>query len=421
MVIDKTMAIGAGGAVLGLLLGYAVGSAGNSEMRAQLNQARNAAAEMASVSESVGALTGRLDGIESALAGVEAAQSESLGGVSAKLDEIEAGLGGLGATVGEAVTGSLSSGLDSVRSEIAALAARPAAVASDAALQAAEPAGAPSAAADVAAGDGIVLMPGQTATLEDGATRVFLSAANAAAGTARVAIAGQGMTMLSVGTPVSVGACTLELAGIEGGAATLGARCNGEAAADAAPAAAEAPAGPGRGMALRPGETRPFGPRGMGVFLSGADAERGTARVAIGGHRQLHQLQMGERLEMNGCFFELTGIEGTGATIDAECEGAEPEAASEAASEAVVEAAAAPVPEGSGAGTAIRIGETAVLADGALRVFLSAVDAEAGTARAAVNGAQLVSLTIGTPVEAGDCTVELTGIDGRSATVDGSC
>jgi len=76
---------------------------------------------------------------------------------------------------------------------------------------------------------------------------------------------------------------------------------------------------------------------------------------------------------------------------------------------------------GEAAGTVLQIGETAMLAGGALRVFLSSLDAEAGTARVAVNGPTVVQLAIGSPVEAGGCQVELTGIEGSSATIDGSC
>jgi hypothetical protein len=78
-------------------------------------------------------------------------------------------------------------------------------------------------------------------------------------------------------------------------------------------------------------------------------------------------------------------------------------------------------PTGSGAGTAIAVGATGVLADGKLRVFVSTLDAAAGTARVALNGTETVELKMSEPVRAGDCQVTLTGIGDGTATIDAGC
>jgi hypothetical protein len=162
----------------------------------------------------------------------------------------------------------------------------------------------------------------------------------------------------------------------------------------------------GAGNEVRLGGTAMLAEGALRVFLSGVNSEAGTARVAVNG-QSLVTLALGETVEAGDCTVTLTGL-GTGsATVDGSCGGA-------------TEAAAAP-PQGSGEGTEVQVGATALLADGALRVFLAAFDEAAGTARVAVNGTALTALSMAQPVEVGDCTVELTGGSGRTAIVDGGC
>jgi hypothetical protein len=165
--------------------------------------------------------------------------------------------------------------------------------------------------------------------------------------------------------------------------------------------------GSAAGIEVRVGGTAMLADGALRVFLSGVNSEAGTARVAVNG-QSLATLALGQSTEAGDCTMTLTGL-GTGsATVDGRCGGA------------ATEGAAAPV-QGSGEGTEVRVGATALLADGALRVFLAAFDEAAGTARVAVNGTALTALTIAQPVEVGDCTVELTGGSGRSAIIDGGC
>jgi hypothetical protein len=193
-----------------------------------------------------------------------------------------------------------------------------------------------------------------------------------------------------------------EIAALQGRLAAL----SQQATAVVERAIGEGPA-TGAGTEVRVGGTALLADGALRVFLSGLNAEAGTARVAVNG-QSLATLALGETTEAGDCSVTLTGL-GTGsATVDGSCGGS------------ATEEAAAPV-QGSGEGTEVRVGATALLADGALRVFLAAFDEAAGTARVAVNGTALTALTMAQPVEVGDCTVELTGGSGRSAIIDGGC
>ncbi|ETW10726.1 hypothetical protein ATO8_20639 [Roseivivax marinus] len=94
--------------------------------------------------------------------------------------------------------------------------------------------------------------------------------------------------------------------------------------------------------------------------------------------------------------------------------GQEPQAQSPAA-QAVAEA---------GELEGIAAGETASFADGAVRVFVSRVDAESGAARLSINGA-LAALSTGETYEAdtegGPCMVALDSVSGRRAVVSAAC
>jgi hypothetical protein len=72
------------------------------------------------------------------------------------------------------------------------------------------------------------------------------------------------------------------------------------------------------------------------------------------------------------------------------------------------------------AGEPLRIGATTMLGEG-LRIFLSSVDEENGTARVAINGPTTTTLELGEPVESDGCTVTLNGFSEGTAVVEGSC
>jgi hypothetical protein len=178
----------------------------------------------------------------------------------------------------------------------------------------------------------------------------------------------------------------------------------GSTGGDAAPSAA--PAGAGEPVAI--GQTIAFGDGAARLFLSRVDPAAGTARVAINGPVAT-TVSLDEPVEAGTCTLTLTGFSDEGATFTGDCGGAEAAAAP-----------AAPA-QGTGAGTAVAVGAAETLVEGKLRVFLSGIDAAAGTARVAVNGPQTMVLSVGQPVEAGGCRVTLTGIGEGEATVDAAC
>jgi len=143
------------------------------------------------------------------------------------------------------------------------------------------------------------------------------------------------------------------------------------------------------------------------VFLSRTDPEAGTAWVWLGDVAR-QGIALGGTLTAGDCAVVMTALGQRTATFDASCGDA---------------AAAAPArgAEEPGAGKELRIGQTAIFADGEVRVFLSAVDEAAGAARLSVNGAAPASVAVGEAQEAGPCSVTVTGVGGGVATVDGAC
>jgi hypothetical protein len=72
-------------------------------------------------------------------------------------------------------------------------------------------------------------------------------------------------------------------------------------------------------------------------------------------------------------------------------------------------------------GELVRVGETAQFDGGAVRVFLSALDGPGAAARVAINGSGMSLLALGSPVEAGNCRLTLTGVSENGATIAGDC
>jgi hypothetical protein len=219
------------------------------------------------------------------------------------------------------------------------------------------------------------------------------------------AVAELGGAVSEVGTSVTASLAE-RLEGLRTALDAVGARGAGRSGA----AAPQAGAGSGEPVAI--GAAVALGDGAARVFLSGVDRDAGTARVAINGPSP-SLVTLGEPVEVGVCTVTLTGFTETGATFEGDCGGGQQ------AAEAGGGEARAPV-EGSGEGTVVAIGSAAEIADG-LRVFLSRVDAEAGVANVAVNGPRTVALAMGQPVEAGGCTVTLTGIGEGEATIDGAC
>lgn len=100
---------------------------------------------------------------------------------------------------------------------------------------------------------------------------------------------------------------------------------------------------------------------------------------------------------------------------------AAPEVAATPPAAAPTDAAMAPAAMTSGA--TFGAGETAMLSDGALRVFVSRVDAQAGTTQVRIAGADM-TLAVGKPEMvpgATACRLTLDAIDGNRAAMSGAC
>lgn len=177
-------------------------------------------------------------------------------------------------------------------------------------------------------------------------------------------------------------------------AAPAAAPASGGAAAPTA-AATGAPAGNGAGetLVLSNGAAR--------IFVSRIDDAAGEATVYVNGAATT--LKVGETKAFSAndqdCQVTLAALDRGHATLSGGCGSDLPQAT------------------GTPAGTVV------TLADGALRVFVSAVDADA--ARIAVNGVQTEEVAVGKSLDvtAGDksCTVTVTGVDRGHVALDGSC
>ena len=228
------------------------------------------------------------------------------------------------------------------------------------------------------------------------------------------AVAQLGGAVSDVGSKVtaSLGERMDGLRAVLAGVGSRAGGASGEATAEAEAPAAQ-PAAEGEPVSI--GSMIVFGEGAARVFLSGVDPEAGTARVAINGPAPT-RVSVGEAVEAGTCSITLTGFAADGATFAGDCGGAgSDEAAAEPATDAV---AAAPA---TGAGTAVAVGAAETLVEGKLRVFLSGIDAGAGSARVAVNGPTTIALKVGEPAEANGCTVTLTGIGDGQATFEGAC
>lgn len=165
-----------------------------------------------------------------------------------------------------------------------------------------------------------------------------------------------------------------------------------------APAArTEAPSTESGDGGLSVGKTAIFADGAVRAFVTRLDSENGAAVLTINGARE--SLATGDAVVVRHsggtCRVGLGGIADGMAQITSDCD----------------------APMGTDSG--IKPGQTATLADGALRVFFSGVIG--GDARLAVNGQKTQIVAVGERLEAGDCSVSVTGISGSVVGLDGSC
>lgn len=186
------------------------------------------------------------------------------------------------------------------------------------------------------------------------------------------------------------------------------------------PVAAEPPQAMDENMrmsdALGVGQTAIFADGAVRVFVSAVDQDSGSARLSVNGETQ--SLSIGASaavvLDSGECAVALADVTDAGAIIGSDC-GAETTEATDAAAAEIP-----PAPEeGHTPGT------TVSLADGALRVFVSALAADGSSARLAVNGIDTVTVASGTSIDvaAGEqtCTLTVTGVGNGMVGLEGSC
>ncbi|WP_102108438.1 hypothetical protein [Oceaniglobus roseus] len=155
------------------------------------------------------------------------------------------------------------------------------------------------------------------------------------------------------------------------------------------------------GDGLRPGQTGVYGDGAVRVFVSRVDEEGGAARLNMNGRNMMLKAGSSKAVMGGGtdCLVTLDGLSGGAAQLSAQC------------------GADMPEPQGYG------VGETAMLGDGKVRVFVSGADEDAGTARIAVNGFQTQTLKAGDSVAIQDstCKVSLDGFDRGHVSLGYSC
>lgn len=174
------------------------------------------------------------------------------------------------------------------------------------------------------------------------------------------------------------------------------------AATEEADTTADAPAADTTADAapIKVGQTAVFADGAMRVFVSMLDTDAATARLSVGGTMKMMDAGSARTVAVGESFCRISvgDITQDGAAISAIC------------------GDDLPAPEG------ITVGETAVLKDGALRVFASMVQENA--ARLSVNG-DLAMMDVGrsVPVMVADesCRVALDAVDRGHATVSVAC
>lgn len=196
MDVNRGLVVGAGCLIVGLVLGYSLG--GSDVDQAQLAQTRALSAKVETLSGEFEGLGQRIDGVESAVASLQGTQSQELQGLGAQLDGVGESLAGSLQQLGDGVSAALKAQLDELRDRLAG--------------------NAPEASPTT-----LTLAPGETAPLGD-RLEVFLAATDPAAGTAMVAINGQALVQLTLGTAYETGGCKVALTGFdaEGGAFIAG-------------------------------------------------------------------------------------------------------------------------------------------------------------------------------------------------------
>ena len=206
MDFNSALIAGAGGLIVGLVIGYSMGGSGEDLAAAGLSQTRELSARVEALNERVG-------GIEGAVGALGKAQTEGVQGLGARIDGIVQQVSGQVDALGGGVSDVVKTQIQDLRGQLAGL------------IGGAPAGGASGGGADVAAGAGTgtgsPITPGSAVTLADGKLRVFLSAADPAAGPARVAVNGQTLVPSAIGKPFEADGCSVSLTGFDAAGAAL--------------------------------------------------------------------------------------------------------------------------------------------------------------------------------------------------------
>lgn len=201
-------------------------------------------------------------------------------------------------------------------------------------------------------------------------------------------------------------AATIQVQELETAISTLSAA----ALASSTPATSNATSGMQTSDVLGVGETAIFADGAVRAFVSGFDRDSGAVKLSVNGSAM--SVGVGETVVVDGaeCELGIASLNSDGVTVGSNCGMAGASSASEVP----------PAPE-----NGHRAGTVAVLADGALRVFVSGLADDGSSARIAINGVETQTVDAGTSVEAsaGDqtCTVMITGVGNGMVGLEGSC
>ncbi|MFK7941796.1 MAG: hypothetical protein AB8B85_02600 [Paracoccaceae bacterium] len=288
---SESMFMGLGGLVLGVFVGMNVGNSGADKSERRIMS--DVDSTVAAMQEQVLALDGRLAGLEDSIAAGEASRASLSEQIDGAVSALSDNLGNMSASMAASIAEADAAQAAAMEERFAALSGSIGKMASTAAAPAPVEtaiAAAPATAEETPASTAQGTKVGQTASLLDGKARVFVSGMDADAGTVRVAVNGQGLAMLGGALPVTFDTdgetCTLNLDALDAGGAHMSAACiaavetvvtptPGPTASQEAVASGGEPKGPGQTAWLLDGKAR--------IFVSGVDADAGTARVAING------------------------------------------------------------------------------------------------------------------------------------------
>lgn len=158
------------------------------------------------------------------------------------------------------------------------------------------------------------------------------------------------------------------------------------------------------------GQTAIFADGAVRAFVSAMDLDTSTAKLSVNGAGM--SVGIGETAAVEGadCVVGIASLDAEGVTVASDCGMS-------------VTAEAADVPPAPDKG--FKPGGLAILADGALRVFVSGLADDGSSARIAINGVETQTVAAGTSIEVSvgeqTCQLAVTGVGNGMVGMDGNC